>query len=234
MTTRESKSPLELLTAQRSHVLFVLSGAAPEHEQEYRDWYRSAHREALAAHVGVLSAQQYEQHEVDITLGRYPRLPFRYLGIYELSVDGASAASPFIDAVTALHSSQPSARPPATWLYYPANEKVGRSPTTSPSLLTLAFANGVPGKEGEFREWYATRHLRHALHIPALVSGQCFERTEFQRPGAMPAGFSTIAVYEQEGTPQDILDSFASIPLGTFDFPALDVSRFAESVYRPV
>jgi len=232
--TSSPQASLTLLERQRSHVLFVLSDAVPGGGREYLDWYRDSFRRAMTGLPYLLSAQYYEQHEVDITLGRCPRLPFQYLGIHELSVDGTSAASSIIDAIVELHSSQPFARMPATWLYYPANEKVGRSPAILPSLLTLAFANAVPGKEDEFREWYATRHLRHALNIQALVSGQCFERTLFQKPGAMPAIFSTIAIYEQEGTPQDIVDAFATIPLSTFDFPALDVTRFAESVYRPV
>jgi hypothetical protein len=103
-------------------------------------------------------------------------------------------------------------------------------------MLTIAFANGVPGQETEFREWYATRHIRHALKIPALVSGQCFERTKFQRPGTVEASFSMIAIYEQEGTPEAILDGFALLPDGALHFPMLDRSpfRFAEVVYRPV
>lgn len=101
-------------------------------------------------------------------------------------------------------------------------------------MLTLAFANGTPGQETEFREWYATRHIRHALNIPALVSGQCFERTQFQMPGAMNACFATIAVYEQEGSPESIIASFLSLPEGTLRFPMLDRSpgRFAEWSYR--
>jgi hypothetical protein len=101
-------------------------------------------------------------------------------------------------------------------------------------MLTLAFANGFADSEGEFREWYATRHIRHALNIPVLVSGQTFERTQFQRPGVLEAGFATIAVYEQVGPPEVILESFATLPEETFHFPSMDMSRFAEGVYRPV
>jgi hypothetical protein len=46
--------------------------------------------------------------------------------------------------------------------------------------------------------------------------------------------FSTIAVYEQVGSPESMIESFATIPKGTLDFPTLDTSRFAESVYRPL
>ncbi len=98
----------------------------------------------------------------------------------------------------------------------------------------MAFANATPGHEFEFREWYATRHIRHALNIPALVSGQCFQRTEFQQPGALEAGFSLIAKYEQEGTAEAMLASMNSLPDSLFEFPMLDLTRFAESVYRPI
>lgn len=232
----EQVSSLELSQRQRSHLLLVLSQARAGREADFRHWYRRACIEAAVGAHGILSARHYEQHEVDITRGRHVRLPFQYLGIYEISVDGAEAAEGAIDFMTTLHAEQSAAESPATWLYYPASEKVGRPAAPGEGMLTIAFANGTPGQEAEFREWYATRHIRHALHIPALVSGQCFERTLFQKPGAKPAAFQTIALYEQEGSPEDILAGFASIPAGTLRFPMLDTSplRFAESVYRPV
>jgi hypothetical protein len=235
-TTNTTASPLALLPQQRSHVLFVLSQPQVGRESAFLAWYQGAYRQAVVDHVGVLRAQHYERHDVDITRGRFAPLPFRYLGLYELSIDGAETAAGLIDRITQLHREQAAAQAPATWLYYPVSEKVGRSPAARPSLLTLAFANGVPGQEAEFREWYATRHIRHALKIPALVSGQCLERTQFQRPGALEATFHTIAVYEQEGTPEDFLKGHAALPKGSLPFPMLDLapSRFAEWVYRPV
>jgi hypothetical protein len=230
------KSPRELLIEQRSHLLVVLSQPRPSAESAFRLWYLEECRGAVAGHAAVLHAQQYEQDEVDVTKGGWPRLPYRYLMLVDISVDGAEAAGPLIDLVSLLHSREKSAEASATWLYYPAGEKVGRSARSSPSLLTVAFANGLPGQEGAFREWYATRHIRHALHIDALVSGQCFERTQFQKAGALRAEFSTIAIYEQEGTPEAMLESMASIRPGTMKFPTLDLdrSRFSESIYRPV
>ena len=230
------ESPLALLKGQRSHVLFVLSNARAGREVPFLDWYQGAYRKAVLRVTGALNLQQYEQHELDITLGENERLPFRYLALCEVCVDGAQAAEGLIERVATLHRQQVAAEAPATWLYYPVSEKVGRSPAEPPSMLTLAFANPVPGQEAEFREWYATRHIRHALNIPALVSGQCFARTLFQRPGALEARFDTIAVYEQEGTAESIVESFKSLPQSTFHFPMLDLDRvrFAESVYRPV
>jgi hypothetical protein len=228
-------SALEFTKQQRSHVLFVLSDAKPGYESTYLKWHRAVYREKVFRTDCVLGAQHYERHEVDITQGQYPPLPFRYLSLCELAVDGAQAAEAAIDHILAAHRQEASAQLPATWLYYPASEKVGRAPAKQPSLLTIAFANAMPGQEAEFREWYATRHIRHALNIPALVSGQCFERTQFQKPGALPATFNTIALYEQEGTPESIIQSFAALPESTFDFPMLDIgpARFAEWVYRP-
>jgi hypothetical protein len=200
----------------------------------FRSWYLGSYQQEVLDLPAVLGGQQYEPHELDVSRGRYPGLPFRYLGLYDLSVDGAQAALGLIEQVKDLHRREPSAEAPATWLYYAASERVGRSPATRPSLLTLAFANAIPGQESDFREWYATRHIRHALNIPALVSGQCFERAHFQSPGALDAAYSMIAVYEQEGTPEEMLRSFESLPPGTLDFPAMDLTRFAEWVYRPL
>lgn len=231
MTAESSQT---LLHAQRSHILLVLSNPRPGAAESFRSWYLGSYREAAAQLPEVLSGQQYEPHEVDVSNGRYPGLPYRYLALYELSLDGAQAASHTISHVTALHGAENSAAAPASWLYFPASERVGRSPGTLPSLLTIAFANPIAGREQEFREWYATRHIRHALRIPQLVSGQCFERALFQEPGAAEPSYSTIAVYEQEGEPEDMLASIAALPPEALHFPAMDLSRFAEWVYRPL
>jgi hypothetical protein len=229
-----SPSPLELLGEQRSHVLVALSNPQEGSDRMFRAWYLGPYQQEILALGPVLSGQQYEPHELDVSRGRYPGLPFRYLALYDLSVDGARAALGVIERISELHGREKSAAAPATWLYYPVSERVGRAPAARPSLLTLAFANAVRGKEAEFREWYATRHIRHALRIPALVSGQCLERTQFQSPGALAADYSMIAVYEQEGTPEDMMRSISSLPPGTLDFPAMDLTRFAEWVYRPL
>jgi hypothetical protein len=229
-----SRSPLELLSEQRSHVLVVLSNPKAGADSSFRSWYLGRYQHEILALAPVLSGQQYEPHDVDVSRGRYPGLPFRYLGLYDLSIDGAHAALEVIERIRRLHARENSATVPATWLYYPVSERVGRAPAEPPSLLTLAFANAVPGQEAEFREWYATRHIRHALNIPALVSGQCLERTQFQSPGALAPDYNTIAIYEQEGTAEEMMRSFSSLPPGTLDFPAMDLTRFAEWVYRPV
>jgi hypothetical protein len=232
--TQRLQKTLALLRSQRTHVLFVLSGPTSGGESAFLDWYQGKYRKSVLSHTDVLSAQHYKRHTIDITQGQYAPLPYEYLGVYEVSYDGSESAEGFIEEIATLHRQQIVARAPATWLYYPVSEKVGRSPRNTPSMLTVAFANAASGEEAEFREWYATRHIRHALKIPALVSGQCFQRTLFQRPGALVPTFSTIAVYEQEGTPDDILNSFASIPEEEFRFPSLDTVRFAEWVYVPL
>jgi len=235
-TAGVTTSAIELTKLQRSHVLLVLSNAKRGSANEFLPWYRNAYLNSVAKLTGVLNVQQYERHDVDITLGQYPPLPFQYLGIYELSLDGAQEADEIIEHVMKLHQISEHAEAPATWLYYPTSEKVGRTPVVKPSMLTLAFANSVVGQDPEFREWYATRHIRHALNIPALVSGQCFGRTIFQKHGALAPNFNIVAVYEQEGSPESIIESFRSLPESTFNFPMLDIDRdrFAEWVYRPV
>jgi hypothetical protein len=227
-------SSTHLLDKQRSHILFIFSNPAPEQGPAFLEWYQGAYRGAVRNAGRVLRIEHFTRHPVDITQGQYAPLPYSYLGVCELSLDGAQQAETLIADITELHRKQPSAELPATWLYYPVSERVGRSPQRSPSLLTLAFANGAKGQEPEFREWYATRHIRHAMKIPALVSGQCLERTLFQRPGTMSPDYQTIAFYEQEGTPESIIETFASLPAGSLDFPSMDFAHFAESVYQPL
>jgi len=225
---------LDVSRRQRSHVLLAWSEARAGCEVDFLGWYQSVYRHAVAQLPGILRSQHYERHEVDITSGLYEPVPFRYLGIHDLAVDGARSASRVIDSIDALHRAQGAAQPSATWLYYPASEKVGLGSQSAGSLRTLAFANALPGREAEFREWYATQHLRHALNIPVLVSGQCLERCTYQKPGALEPSFSLIAIYEQDGTPEEFLAAAAAFPEETFEFPSMDWTRFAEAVYRPL
>jgi hypothetical protein len=229
-----SRSPLELLKQQCSHVLLVLSNAQAGQQAEFLKWCLGVYSEAVRSCPGVLSVRHYEQHEVDVSKGYFPRLSFQYLTVCELSLDGAEGAKDLIERIMALYGAQAAAIAPAMWLYYPISEKVGRPAAVQPSLVTIAFANGLAGHEAEFREWYVTCHIRHALKIPALVSGQCFERTRFQQPGALDAIFAMIAMYEQEEGPEALMAGIASVPDGALNFPTMDWSRFTEWVYRPL
>lgn len=229
-------SPLELLKQQRSHTLFVLNNACSGQEAAFLNWYKHNLLEAITVQDKVLSVQHFEQHSVDITQGSFKPLDFHYLSLIELSLDGGGEAAGLIDTISKLHEVEPSATSPAIWLYYSMGEKVGRSPVIERPMMTLAFANAVEGADVEFREWYNTRHIRHALNIPALVSGQCFALSEYQKAGAMESKYQLIAIYEQEGSPQEIIDSFNSITPGLLSFPSLDTSteRFTEWVYQAI
>lgn len=232
----DSTTPLALLKQQCSHRLFVLSQMQAGQREQFLSWYQGEYSKILSDHENVLTVQQFEQHEVDVTQGHFSALAMPFLGVIELSLDGAEQAAGLIERIGQLHKAEPSALDCATWLYYPVSEKVGRDPLVEQSMLTLAFANAVPGTEFEFREWYCTKHIRHALKVPALVSGQCFELTNFQDPGALTPDYTIIAVYEQEGSPEQMIESFNSLPEDALEFPALDLApgRFAEWVYRPL
>lgn len=226
-------TPLSIAQSQRSHTLFVLSNPVPGKQEPFLAWYGGSYLRAIFEDRLVLAAKHFEQHEVDITLGRHPRLPYRHLAIYELALDGAEQADGLCRKIAAMHEEEESAETPALWLYYPICERVGREPSKR-SLLTIAFANGLANRQTEFEEWYTTRHIRHALKIPALTSGQCFRPTGFQHAGPFPISFDVIAVYDQEGEPESIIESFELLPPEALSFPTLDVHRFAESVYRAI
>jgi hypothetical protein len=148
-----------------------------------------------------------------------------------LSIDGAEQAEAIISAVHTLYRGCTHAAAPATWMYYPIGEKVGLSRPGSPMIAVL-FANGKPGSDDEFREWCVTRHVRQALNIPVLASGQCFERARFQRAGAADAGFHIIVLHEQTGSSEALIEAVNSLAPGTMDFPTLDPTRFGEAAYR--
>lgn len=222
---------LAILVGQRSHILLVLANAKDGKDDEFSTWLQGPFTEKILARPEVISVRHACEDDVDVTGGAVPRLPFRFLSIHELSIDGAEEAENAIAEITALYKNSGCADRPATWLYFPVSERTGRSAADAQSV-TIAFANGVLGQENEFREWYATRHIRHALNISALANGQCFERTLFQRPGAYEANFQIIAIYEQTGLTKEIIEAFNSLPPEAIAFPTLDLSRFAEVSYR--
>lgn len=226
---------LGMLKGQRSHVILVLSNCQIGQEANFLDWYCGSYHRSVLSTAGVISLKNYEQHQFDITQGRFPRLPFRYLGVCDIAVDGADSAGVVSDRITFLHQAQKWTQMPATWLYYPSSERVGRPAGDGSVFLTMAFANPVAGLEAEFKEWYATRHIRHALNLSALVSGQCFERSQVQKPGVMDARYSLVAMYDEVDPPEAMLEHASSLPEGTLDFaPSLDTSCFSESVYRRI
>ena len=234
-------SALEVAKYQASHILITLTNPVPEGKDMFLAWYKEGHHHAVAKLDNVLTAQHFEPHEIDIMQGAYPAPDYQYLGIYELCLDGAEQAQDIISFIHEAHKQESSADTPATWLYYPISEKVGRPAQISNPMVTLAFANGIPNSDDEFREWYCTRHLRHALHIPVFVNGQCFGPTGFQNEGSMALNSSLIALYEWEGGPQDYFDYLNSVSeeVGNkltemLSFPTLDTSRFGECVYRPI
>lgn len=230
---RTKVSPLALLESQRSHLLFVLSNARLGLQAEFVHWSKNTYRIRLEALDKVLTVNHFEKHEVDVTGGEYEEIDYDYLSIIELSLDGAEQSESIIDKIEHLYESESSAQQPAIWLYYPVSEKVGRNPIADKEMLTLAFANPLPGTDIAFREWYCTRHIRHALNVPELVSGQCLELTGYQKT-TMPSKYRMIAVYEQEGSPEQMIESFQRLPEEVLDFPALDLVNFAEWVYRPM
>ena len=235
------RSAVDVASKQPSHTLFVLSNGVSGCEGAFLEWYKQNYHQAIAEKEHVLSAQHFEQHEIDIMQGACPPPNYQYVGIYELCLDGAEQAQDIISFIRDAHQQESSADTPATWLYYPISEKVGRPAQISNPMVTLAFANGTSNNEDEFREWYCTRHLRHAFHIPVFVNGQCFGPTGFQDAGSMEPNSSLIALYEWEGGPQDYFDYLNSLSEAVgekltemLSFPTLDATRFGECVYRPI
>jgi hypothetical protein len=218
---------------QRSHLLLVLSNPAPGQEPEFAGWFTGAYRDALGRIPAVLGSGLFEHDELDVTNGSHPRQPFGFLTVCELGIDGAEDAADTIAAIAALHRESGLAADPATWLYFPISEKAGAS-TPDAAGLVIAFANAVPGHDDEFREWYSTRHIRHALYLPTLASGQCFERTLFQEPGAVALDHRLIAVYELTGSAQEFLGEIDGIDHALLAFPTMDPVHFSESAFRRI
>ena len=229
------ENPLTLLPKQRSHNLYLFCNAMPAQNEAFLEWFMTKQHKFAAGLDKVLSTHHYEIEDFCMVPELSKPCDYRYLAVYELSLDGAEEAADLIDQITALHKGQSSADKPAIWLYYPVSEKVGRCPVGEDQLMTLAFGNAVPGTEEEFREWYTTEHIRHALNVPTLVSGQRFELSRFQKSGGTEPSYESVAIYEQEGTVEALRAGLPSIDPETIPPSAsLDLSRFSEWTYKPL
>ena len=185
--------------------------------------------------AGVLRGQQYEAHEVDISGGKYPGLPYQYFGyIRRLLSMARRAPARILDRIKDLHASR-AQRSTARGLALLPRQRTRRPVCGSATLAPHGRICKLPFPVGKTSSVSGMPRAIFVMHcrFPALVSGQCFARTEFQSPGAMSADFSMIAVYEQEGSPEEMRRSFETLPAGALDFPAMDLKNFAEWVYRP-
>lgn len=227
-----------LAKQQRSHTLLVFCKTTDEKTETFLNWFKTDCLHTVAGFNKVLSARHYQEYPFNLS-GNYKPIGFDYLGIYQLSLDGAEDANELINQINALYQNESSTGDIATWLYFPVTEKIGCNHTTpSPStpIITIAFANAVKGRDAEFREWYTTEHLRHALLIPALISSQRFELSRCQTPGAMAPDYETIAIYEQDDTPENMIKSAelidpAKLPEVWWS-PSGDLERFTEWAYQ--
>lgn len=87
--------------------------------------------------------------------------------------------------------------------------------------LLVAFSNATPGKEAEYNEWYAKRHIPDVLDIIGFVSAQRFCISNAQLPGAS-FDRKYLVIYEIEADdPQHTLDQLSSI-IGTPAMPLPD------------
>ena len=248
----DNKSVLDILKLQPSHQLYVFSNPMSGGMENFIQWFCDRCLYSVLELEGVLSVQGFQQLTFDTKTECLKRLEkknalpegvtsngeslsigYQFLGIYELAIDGAKDASELINGISAIYKQEESVDDPATWLYYPSCPKVGRAAKTKDALLTIAFANPKPGSEAMFREWYDTEHIRHALNIEGCVSGQRFERTKFQQPGSSDVLFHSLAVYEQESTPKEFVDS-ALLHLDLLKFSPSVGSPFTEWMYRPL
>ena len=228
----------ELVQKQRSHTLLVFCNAATGQKEQFLSWFKTDCLESVSTFDKVLSVQHYKEYPF-VLKERYKPIGFDCLSIVQLGLDGAEDALGLIERIKILYQNESSAGDVATWLYYPVSEKVGcnqANPAPSSPIITIAFANAVKGRQAEFQEWYSTQHIRHALVIPALISGQRFELTEFQSSGAMASDYQTIAIYEQNDTPENMVASFPHIDpekaAKVVWSPSGDLERFTEWAYQ--
>lgn len=67
-----------------------------------------------------------------------------------------------------------------------------------PRFTYTVLSSAVPGREAEFKQWYAGQHLPDLLKMPGVISGKLFE-LDFQRVYDLDAPrWTLMTIYELE------------------------------------
>ena len=89
-----------------------------------------------------------------------------------------------------------------------------------PRFTYTILARAVPGREEEFVDWYANRHLADVLTFPGVAGGKLF-RLDFQRVHDLAAPqWTLMTLYELEcDEPQALIDRIKAAS-GSPDMPS--------------
>ena len=221
-------------SSQPSFLLLVLGNAKEGHQGDFTAWFKGAFRDQMQREKRVIRARTFTRDGVDITWGRFPLVPMQYLALIDIGGQGPEEAHAVIASAQDHFAKQSSAAEVATWLYYPVSPKYGIDRGAIPTTVMIHYTNAVPGMEIEYNEWFNTRLLRHAAVFDPLVSGQRFERSLYQNFGALEPTYQTVALYDQAGSSERLMEAFKNPPPDLLDMVSLDNERFSEAAYLPL
>jgi hypothetical protein len=98
--------------------------------------------------------------------------------------------------------------------------------------LFLVYTNPLPGREGEFGDWYRTVHLPEVLTVPGFVAAQHFRFSPEQRLPSAVSPQSYLAVYEIADSPRQAFANLDARKLSKGE--ALDPSSSTSIVWDAV
>ncbi len=106
-----------------THKLLVFTNPRDGMEDEYNDWYNNVHLNEVCQLPSVTSAQRFE---LNASLPNAPELTWRYLAIYELENDDASAILDELakGAPTMQMSAAINRKTAAGWVFSPISDVV--------------------------------------------------------------------------------------------------------------
>ncbi len=104
-------------------------------------------------------------------------------------------------------------------------------------FLLVGFGNCVPGREGEYHDWYDNRHLDDVLAIDGFVTGQRFAVRDTKVAGDSNSPWRYLALFEIETADlRGVLDTLVARS-GTELMPSsetVDLKSVATFIYRPI
>jgi hypothetical protein len=152
-------------------LITVRLDVAPEHDEEFNDWYNLEHLRQVVALPGFVRARRYRADDA----------PLKYLAWYETADETIEAAADFQRVV----------QRPTPWsqrmrrLYGDKRERmnfrlmcdVGRVPETDTPWLYIVHTDIPDDIVGEYNEWYDKEHLPRLVTVPGVVRARRYTAT---------------------------------------------------------
>jgi hypothetical protein len=151
--------------------LIMMYDPIEEQKAAFDSWW-PGHLKAVGSIRGIIAAEAYQRSDVQVRAGAALALP-RFATI--LTIQAADASAVAKDLSRGISNGKIAAGPvdhsfSKSFAYKRAKDWTSKSVSAAANhYLQMVFADPVPGREGEFANWYDETHSRELLAVPGIT-----------------------------------------------------------------